>query len=81
MTRKYLHTMGAKVAPDKSYNTASTQEARKWLETWWEGIQAKIEVVKDFRYLGAHLTSGRTCASNTIDKRWEEAHRQLKKLR
>ena len=49
-THAYLHSMGAKVAPDKSYNFASTAEGKKWLEqTWWEGIQAKIQVVQDFR--------------------------------
>ena len=81
-TRAFLHDLGARVAPDKSYNFASTAGANKWLaDTWWEGIRAKIEVVKDFRYLGAHLTSGRTCASSTLHKRWEKAYVQLKKLR
>ena len=31
-THAYLQSMGAKVAPDKSYNFASTQEGRKWLD-------------------------------------------------
>ena len=71
-THAYLHSMGAKVAPDKSFNFASTLEGRKWLgETWWEGIQAKIQVVKDFRYLGAHLTAGNNCTSTTLEKRWD----------
>ena len=43
---------GGQSRPDKSYNVASTVEGKKWLEqTWWEGIQAKIQVVQDFRYL------------------------------
>ena len=72
-THAYLHDLGARVAPDKSYNFASTMSARKWLaDTWWEGIGAKIEVVKDFRYLGAHLSSGRTCTSSTLQRRWEK---------
>jgi len=81
-THAFLHDLGARVAPDKSYNFASTVAANKWLaDTWWEGIGAKIEVVKDFRYLGAHLSSGRTCISSTLQKRWERAYVQLKKLR
>ena len=57
-----LHSMGAKVAPDKSHNFASTVEGKK------EGIQAKIQVAQDFRYLGAHLTAGRNCNSSTMEK-------------
>ena len=30
-THKFLHLMGAKVAPDKSYNFGSCLKARKWL--------------------------------------------------
>ena len=38
-THAYLHDLGARVAPDKSYNFASAIGARKWLaDTWWEGI-------------------------------------------
>ena len=34
-THKYLQTMGARLAPDKSYNFTSTPTAEKWLrETW-----------------------------------------------
>ena len=81
-THAYLHAMGAKVAPGKSYNFASTIAGKKWLEqTWWEGIQAKIQVVQDFRYLGAHLTVGSHCNSATQDERWQKACSQLKKLR
>ena len=81
-THQYLHEMGAKVAPDKSYNFASTVEGKKWLQqTWWEGIQAKIDVVQDFRYLGAHLSAGNSISSATMDKRWEKAQSQLKKLK
>ena len=50
--------MGAKVAPNKSYNFASGRKAALWLkQTTWEFIGATIEVVTDLRYLGAHLTT------------------------
>ena len=38
-------------------------------------------MVQDFRYLGAHLSAGNSSTSSTLDKRWEKAQRQLKKLR
>ena len=36
-THKYLHKMGAKVAPDKSYNFASSNKVRRWLKTNYYG--------------------------------------------
>ena len=81
-THDFLHTMGAKVAPDKSYNFASTREGKAWLkDTWWSGVRSKIEAVDDFRYLGAHLTTKMNCISSTLEKRWAKAQTQLKKLR
>ena len=68
--------------PSKSDNFACNKKATLWLDrTLWEHIQAKIEVVKDFRYLGAHLTTKNAATSPTIEKRWDKAMQQLKKLR
>ena len=79
-THEYLHDMGANVAPDKSYNFASTKVAMEWLRnTWWAGIRSNIEVVNDFRYLGAHLNAKDTCASKTLVNRLTKAGEQLKK--
>ena len=62
--------MGAKVAPSKCFNFATTPTARKWLEdTWWHNLGAKIPVVKDFRYLGAHINTGGGRKAATIDTR------------
>ena len=81
-THEYLISMGSKVAPAKSYNSASTNKAKKWLErTTWSYIKAKVEVISDFRYLGAHVTTRQTPTSATLDERWEKAAAQLKKLR
>jgi len=81
-THKFLHLMGAKVAPDKSYNFGSCLKARNWLkETIWEHIDSSIHVIADFRYLGAHLTTRQATNSSTMDKRWDKAKQQLKKLR
>ena len=81
-TRWYLQAMGAKVAPSRSYNFATNRKATRWLNrTWWNDIGSKIEVVKDSRYLGAHLTTGPTAISPTINKRWGQAIQQLRKLK
>ena len=81
-THQYLQDMGSKVAPSKSYNFASTDRGRKWLEeTWWKKIQANIAVVKDIRYLGGHLnTTGKMCRA-TIEARCEAGLLQLTKLK
>ena len=78
-THKYLHRMGAKLAPDKSYNFASSLKAKKWLnETAWEHIGSSIQVITDCRYLGAHLTTRHVANSSTIDKRWEKGKAAIK---
>ena len=72
-THKYLHQMGARVAPDKSYNFASTLKAKNWLrEIVWGHIGSDIQVIIDFTYLGAHLTTRHAASSSTLDKRWEK---------
>ena len=76
-THEYLQTMGARIAPAKSFNFASSQSATKWLaETWWDKIQNTIDTCKDFRYLGAHLSTRLTTTSATLKKRMEEARVQ-----
>ena len=62
--------MGARIAPDKSYNFASVKEGKKWLrETWWGHIQGHIGVVDDFRYLGVHLSTQLTRKYTTLVER------------
>ena len=81
-THEYLNDMGAKVEPAKSYNFASSKKAAVWLkQTTWDHIGAKIKVVTDLRYLGAHLTTRHAPTSPTMDARFEKAITQLKKLR
>ena len=81
-THEYLNCMGARVAPSKSYNCASTVKAADWFaKTVWVHLGTTIEVIEDFRYLGAHLTTRWTPTSRAMDDRWTKAHVQLKKLR
>ena len=71
-THQFLQDMGSKVAPAKSYNFASTEMRRRWLEeTWWKKIQSNIKVVKDLRYLGGHLSTTAKLCRNTIEDRCE----------
>ena len=77
-THAYLHDLGARVAPAKCFNFASTGSARRWLEdTWWKGIASKIPVVKDFRYLGAHVNTTKARKNATLDARASKAKLQL----
>ena len=49
-THEYLNDMGARVAPTKSYNFASSKKAAEWLrKTTWDHIGAKIKVVADVK--------------------------------
>ena len=74
-THRFLHALGARVAPEKSYNFSTHAPTKKWLEdTWWHHIQAKIEVLKDFRYLGSHINVGLSCKSATLEARLEKSY-------
>ena len=73
-THIYLQAMGAKVAPTKSFNFASLATGREWLEkTWWHAIGDTTPVLKDFRYLGAHLNTSGTRKAATLDNRFGKA--------
>ena len=81
-THDYLQQMGARIAPDKSFNFASHPKAREWLErTLWPMIGQGIEVVNDFRYLGSHLSARASLKSSTLTKRLRQALQQLRRLR
>ena len=81
-THRYLHLMGATVAPDKSYNFASCKKARSWRkETMWKHIDSSIHVITDFRYLGAHLTTRHATSSSTLNKRWGNCQTTIKKAK
>lgn len=69
-THEILLDMGAKPAADKSYNFTTFKEGRGWMEqTYWHHLQETIPVMKDFRYLGAHLSTGHKCVSRTLGTR------------
>ena len=73
-THLYLKKMGAKVTEGKSYNFATTKNARTWMEeTWWEHLDDKISVAKQLRYLGAHINTDSNCRSGTLEERWTKA--------
>ena len=79
ITHEYLNDMGARVAPTKSYNFASSKKAAEWLKkTTWDHIGAKIKMVNDLRYLGSHLTTRLKPTSSTLGARFEKAIVQSK---
>ena len=81
-THQFWQDMGSKVAPATSYNFASTEIGRRWLEeTWWKKIQSNIKVVKDLRYLGGHLSTTAKLCRTTIEDRCEAGLLQLSRLR
>ena len=66
----------------KNHNFASYPAAETWLrETWWDEIDNSIEVVKDFRYLGAHLSTRANARSSTLMSRWDKAMQQLRRMK
>ena len=69
-THIFLKDIGDVVSPTKNFNFASTPEDREWLgSTFWETIQAPIQVVQQFRYLGAAISvSGRYRAETLRDR-------------
>ena len=65
-----------------SYNFASSPVAEKWLrDTGWNEINNSIEVVEDFRYLGAHLRTRATARSPALMNRWDKTLQQLQRLK
>ena len=69
-THLYLHTMGAKVAPSKSYNFATSAKVKAWIKNVkWDNIEEDIQVVADFMYLGAHINANNATSSGTLDER------------
>ena len=82
LTHTYMDDAGAKVAPDKSYNFASNETAAEWLrKTTWATIKSKIKVVRDFRYVGAHLNTMRVRKAATLDARFHKGVGMLRRLK
>lgn len=81
-THRYLHDMGAIVAPTKSLNFTSSKAAKLWLEdTTWIAINAKIKVVNDLRHLGGHISTNDNMSNSTLNDRMSNGINQLHKLR
>ena len=81
-THEYLHCMGAKVAPNKSFNFATHRKVKAWLaDRIWPALNQTIQAVDELRYLGAHVTTTYDSVSGTIEARIDKAITQLKRLR
>ena len=73
-THKYLHDMGAKVAPKKSYMFSSCKQAREvYANFFWPHVQDTVPVTTCIRDLGGQLnTTGRPIGT-TINSRIDDA--------
>ena len=80
-THSYLIDMGAKIAPDKNFNFSSTAEGRVWLKnTFWKKLGTAIEVVDNFRYLGAHVNVSGKNTAETLRQRFKKGVSMLMKI-
>lgn len=71
----YLHLMGAKVAPSKSYIVSSNSVTDTWLkEHMWQFLPVGnqfIQVLKSVRDLGANISTGAGALSGTMVERFK----------
>ena len=73
--------MGGTVAPDNNYNFSSAINGRIWIKhTYWKTIKSGIQVVDNFRYLGAHVAIGGKSTAATLKKRIREGIATLRKI-
>lgn len=79
-THVHLKAMGAKLAPDKSTNFSSHQEARDWLGNHaWKHTGGKIPVKMHAKNLGAHICLTNTWCNPTGRDRLRKATTSVKK--
>ena len=72
-THKYLHSMGAKVAPAKSFVFSTDRKARGRLANKvWPELHATVPVVLHTRDLGSHLNTTKARRAVTLTRRLEE---------
>jgi len=81
-THKYLHDMGAVVAPTKSYIFSSDKGTRKFLTTFvWKHINTVIPVVMHGRDLGGQFNTLHKNIALTLNTRIENGISMLLRLR
>ena len=74
VTHRFLHNIGARIAPDKSTLSSIDATTRKWMSTnKWGDAEVTIGVVKSFRDLGGHMNMGIDVYSKTLITRMKEA--------
>lgn len=70
-THRYLEDMGARLAPSKSsiFSTSKATRSRMRLHKWQYAGDAVIQVINNFRDLGAHVNLTNAANSKTINDR------------
>ena len=81
-THAYLSDMGATLAPNKSFNFASTSQAMDFLASIeWEHLGGdKVQVSSAFRYLGAQISVTKDLAEQIVSERFARATAMAKRL-
>jgi len=73
-TMRYLHTIGAKPAPNKCFTFSSNTATRVRLAAHhWQQLQAKVKVVREVRDLGGHLSTSANLGGATLTCRMKRA--------
>ena len=73
-THRYLEDIGAKMAPYKSFNFASSDSVRVMLSQHvWTSFDKIITVVKFFRYLGASISAAVRLDRSIVGARFSKA--------
>ena len=74
MTHDFLHDMGARLAPKKSYLFSTANDFRKYLRTYsWPKVGGCISVLLHFRDLGTHVNTTSRFVGSTLTERIEQA--------
>ena len=82
-THSYLIDLGAKLAPKKSFNFASTKEAMQLLgkKVEWEKLDGdKVQVSSAFRYLGTQISADIKLSEQIVSDRFAKATAMARKL-
>ena len=73
-THCYIHDMGGRIAPSKSYVFSTHKPTIQWLtQHLWPTVAANIATVLHARDLGAHLSVGRRGVGTTLTTRMTKA--------
>ena len=70
----FLHVLGAKIAPKKSFVFSTDRKFRQWLaQHTWAQLGTTVKVTLSFQDLGAHFSVSARAIGTTLTERIEKA--------